>query len=600
MNIYGGNINNITAIVGKNSTGKSNFLACIGDLISSFDESSFIIIYYDEEKNKYYFECNQINIKDENDNIISALHQKYKPKTLILEKNENGEYKIINKLNNIEFITIKENLNKEMYPSANSSYSTIGRFGLSYEKTGLLYQFEYLLESKSEKNENYKKNDNINVSFKIHREWNEYDDYLIKILPEQVLNEVYYFDNGFDNERSIYKKMYMLRFFEITINKIRNIKNETVKSIINDLLDKLRNKIENCNENFDELINHYDEIKGLIIDIRTRLMNNHYSNIINMELCYKKFIDLLEKIVYETDSSCFMNSFEFIINIMELKEKIQLRENIKKLFEMIDKEEDIRLEFLNSNKLEICYRNLSDGLKERFNLFSTLYTCIKRNNIEGCKNIALLLDEPDVHMHPEWARNLLKDIKEYLYEKFNFINFHIIFSTHSPFMLSDITNDNVIYLEKNEEGKAKIKINNINTFGANIHTLLKQSFFMNFTIGQMSKEIINDVIKFLNDEDNKYRGNMTQEKARYICNNVGEQLIKAKLMELYKIKYKESTNDINKKILYYQDEIKELNNEVANNIIDRNKLESIKKSLRNTYETIDNILNKDGESIDKN
>lgn len=54
-NIYGDNVININAIVGKNGVGKSNFLTCIGELVTSFHESSFILIYYNREKKNMFW-----------------------------------------------------------------------------------------------------------------------------------------------------------------------------------------------------------------------------------------------------------------------------------------------------------------------------------------------------------------------------------------------------------------------------------------------------------------------------------------------------------------------------------------------------------------
>ena len=53
-------------------------------------------------------------------------------------------------------------------------------------------------------------------------------------------------------------------------------------------------------------------------------------------------------------------------------------------------------------------------------------------------------------------------------------NINILFITHSPFILSDIPKQNVLFLENGKPSEKK----NMNTFGANITDLLADSFFI--------------------------------------------------------------------------------------------------------------------------
>lgn len=94
------------------------------------------------------------------------------------------------------------------------------------------------------------------------------------------------------------------------------------------------------------------------------------------------------------------------------------------------------------------------------------------------KYVFLVLEEIELYFHPEYQRqfifNLLDCIKK-LDLKFSGIN--ICIATHSPFVLSDIPKDNILFLEKGEpllnEKSKKFK-----TFGANIFDILQSPFFM--------------------------------------------------------------------------------------------------------------------------
>ena len=87
------------------------------------------------------------------------------------------------------------------------------------------------------------------------------------------------------------------------------------------------------------------------------------------------------------------------------------------------------------------------------------------------------------------------------------ISIHFLPITHSPFVISDLPKENVIFLERLENGQCK-NISNIidikQTFGANIHTLLSHGFFMkNGLMGEFAKEKIQSIIKYHEDIEKK-------------------------------------------------------------------------------------------------
>jgi ABC-type multidrug transport system ATPase subunit len=147
----------------------------------------------------------------------------------------------------------------------------------------------------------------------------------------------------------------------------------------------------------------------------------------------------------------------------------------------------------------------------------------KINNTEK-KDIFLLLDEPDLTLHPQWQKNYIKELIKLL-STFPTKQFHVIITSHSPFILSDLPKENIIFLEKGkqvypfEDGKQ--------TFGANIHTLLSHGFFMkDGLMGEFAKEKIDKAIEYLNKKT------LTNEELDY-CENIisiiGEPIIKREL-----------------------------------------------------------------------
>lgn len=83
----------------------------------------------------------------------------------------------------------------------------------------------------------------------------------------------------------------------------------------------------------------------------------------------------------------------------------------------------------------------------------------------------LFIDEGDLYYHPEWQRLYISDLCKIIEEAVP-CNLQIIIATNSPFILSDIFEDNIIFLS--EEGESTES--HEQTFGQNIHTLLKKDF----------------------------------------------------------------------------------------------------------------------------
>src|SRR5690606_28520244 len=105
--------------------------------------------------------------------------------------------------------------------------------------------------------------------------------------------------------------------------------------------------------------------------------------------------------------------------------------------------------------------------------------------------IIVFIDEGEVALHPEWQRRFFKRAISFISELFNDRKIQIILTTHSHFVLSDIPKQNIIFLERDENGNTKLAdVDREDTFGANIYTLLSDSFFMENTIGEFAREKI--------------------------------------------------------------------------------------------------------------
>jgi predicted ATP-binding protein involved in virulence len=114
----------------------------------------------------------------------------------------------------------------------------------------------------------------------------------------------------------------------------------------------------------------------------------------------------------------------------------------------------------------------------------------------------VILDEIELYFHPDYQRQfisfLIDSIKELKIGGRKGVNsINILLATHSPFILSDIPSQNVLRLKDGKPYEEPQK----GTFGANVHDLLHDSFFMeDGFMGKFAEEKINEVIKRINYE----------------------------------------------------------------------------------------------------
>ncbi|MEK4729587.1 AAA family ATPase [Bacillus sp. FSL K6-1218] len=175
---------------------------------------------------------------------------------------------------------------------------------------------------------------------------------------------------------------------------------------------------------------------------------------------------------------------------------------------------------------------LSSGQKAMLDTFSRFYSvAIEINNLAD-KNILILIDEGELYFHPQWQKSLLKDLLDFfktIYHK----DIQVILTSNSPFIVSDLPKHNIVFIGKKAGGNSMIDalVNKKQTFAANIHTLLSDSFFLEGElIGDFAKEKINWLINILSGDIENIRRN--EKKIRKLINLIGEPIIKNKLMSM--------------------------------------------------------------------
>ena len=118
--------------------------------------------------------------------------------------------------------------------------------------------------------------------------------------------------------------------------------------------------------------------------------------------------------------------------------------------------------FTNSSGDKFDINELSSGEKQLF--LRTL--AIKMLNPE---NSIILIDEPELSLHPKWQQRIVD-----VYRKIGKNN-QIIIATHSPHVLGSVKKENIMLLDKTNDGKIIVKTGNelYNSYGQPTDRVLK-------------------------------------------------------------------------------------------------------------------------------
>lgn len=123
-------------------------------------------------------------------------------------------------------------------------------------------------------------------------------------------------------------------------------------------------------------------------------------------------------------------------------------------------------------------------------------------------------------------------------------------ASNSPFITSDLPKSNIIYVKKNLKTRDTEIFNNetqIETFGANIYDLYKNSFFMQggFIGGFASKNIQNVLDILLDGKPGIEEKELLNVKS--IIEIVGEPILRKKIAEIWDRKHGEKFGYISKR-----------------------------------------------------
>ncbi|NOZ33692.1 MAG: hypothetical protein GXO80_00145 [Chlorobi bacterium] len=208
---------------------------------------------------------------------------------------------------------------------------------------------------------------------------------------------------------------------------------------------------------------------------------------------------------------------------------------------------------------ELAFITLFSKMLEAKELIDIEVQKEKNNGKINFEKYLVFIDEIDLYLHPEWSKQniyLLTKVLPLIFDK----PVQLIITAHSPFIVSDLPEKHIMFLEKDKKtGNCKVipEIEQKETFGANIHTLFSNAFFMqDGLIGKFAEEKIQDVIDYLNDKkESKIKNN---DEAQKIINIIGEPIIKNQLQKMLNNKRLgklDDIDDLKKQITEIQEKI---------------------------------------------
>lgn len=279
------------------------------------------------------------------------------------------------------------------------------------------------------------------------------------------------------------------------------------------------------------IVDRYDKYtlkykSGLDFFIRENAATTIEMSSLDLQLSLASIIDDLLKEI-KADSSHITLKFKQVLNYLKYsrlrnvlntaiktKSPIELDKYQKFINDIINKGTDnnltvaellppaiFKLEFYIDDAEKSSFNKASSGEYQLVSVLSSILYHIRNIDSITGKNrynyVIVLLDEIELYFHPNMQRFFVRKLLEALSKLDNELyGINILFSTHSPFILSDLQQQKILKLKNGEVVKSE---NAYNTFAANIHDLLADEFFLNEGyMGAYAQRQIEIVINILN------------------------------------------------------------------------------------------------------
>lgn len=178
-------------------------------------------------------------------------------------------------------------------------------------------------------------------------------------------------------------------------------------------------------------------------EIKQKTSKNTTSDISYSTYYFARIFNTLRthnQLLIESDKKCDTQKFHDNNKVKEVRELMVTLGNYNFDIETVNLD-DNKFKFkVVSNDKEADFKDLSSGEKELLNFIFIILAL-------DLKDALVLVDEPEIHLHPQWQNKLIKIYKK-LYEE---RNIQFVISTHSPVFVNNETIENIIRIYKPEK-----------------------------------------------------------------------------------------------------------------------------------------------------
>lgn len=193
------------------------------------------------------------------------------------------------------------------------------------------------------------------------------------------------------------------------------------------------------------------------------------------------------------------------------------------------------------NEAPISLSRMSSGERQFLYTCSTfIYHILNLLSVQDSRrvryrNMNLVLDEVEICFHPEYQRQFVFKLIDLLTKLrlTRWCSINILIATHSPFILSDIPQQNILYLENGACANSQV---NVNPYAANVNDILHQSFFLKDAfMGEFALRRIGNLVSEI-DNCNTKKEVRTAEELKKEIELVGDKFLRQQLMTLLTFK----------------------------------------------------------------
>lgn len=566
-NFWSNSIKNVSLLVGQNGTGKSNFLRCLvemlrendlpfeGNALAIFEKSSKFQILncgvsflptFDNTKMEKSFPLmtplvytpffNLLTLTT--DPLVEELDNSHSISTISTVKRD-IDLRTRKNLQSVPYGEVAEIYQEEELNRQLDTYSELTERELPFQVPDVLF----ITTTKSDRLE-------IEGQFPELKEWLD-------------LN----YEESLEQENIQLPEIWLMAFYKSTlINFIKTKYKYSIKRVLLSEIESMEKELKNKPViTIQDITEYFESIYKSQVEPK---ISERANNILKLFEKLKNYIN---------NTSAGNNSLNQIANESQnykdqsdtpfLQVKLKNRGMLDGSYSLEDLKDLLKVYFnsiiFNDGFLSFLWRSsesnndfqFSTGELNLLQFYSRIGTIFKNSNVDK-KPVLLLLDEPDITLHPEWQRTFIRNLIEYLSSKKAIVQ--VIITTHSPIMASDFPSTNVFrfQLEDDENYDSKRVVINKSeneTFAANIHSLYHDAFYLKGLLGAFAQEKIEKIY-----EKVKNFGSITvnEEDLYEEINIIGEPILRNKLREVLLEKVTRET-----KIRLLQKEIERLKSE---------------------------------------